>query len=298
LGAVPESLSSSRNTPAGSVSPRSADGSGAAELRLAVLWSLPTRHQTYLFEEVRKLCSGYLRRNRISDEEVTPLELVSEVWKKLLGSVSLETDRSLIVRPGDWSTDPDAPERDGRVVWLIAEIGGSEAIGHRCEDIQRERHGRSRPGLGRPLRQPVDEDAPEDTGMDPEGPDELQRIDTRRIWRGLLATAAVDFRPDDDVSMLLQLMADDTTILDDAPSGQWPVGLIVARLNDRPTSRRWSDDRVDNAKRRLMNWVERLRRRNRVDGTDLEGLFAGVARQLEVSDQQPPSRPIRPPRLN
>jgi hypothetical protein len=298
LGAVPESLSSSRITPAGSVSPRSADGSGAAELRLAVLWSLPTRHQTYLFEEVRKLCSGYLRRNRISDEEVTPLELVSEVWKKLLGSVSLETDRSLTVRPGEWSTDADAPERDGRVVWLIAEIGGSEAIGHRCEDIQRERHGRSKPGRGRTFGQLVDEDESEVIGVNPEGPDELQRIDTRRIWRGLLATAAVDFRPDDDVSMLLQLMANDPGILDDAPAGQWPVGLIVARLNDRPTSRRWSDDRVDNAKRRLMNWVERLRRRNRLDGTDLEGLFARVARQLEASDQQPLAHQIRPPRLN
>jgi hypothetical protein len=125
----------------------------------------------------------------------------------------------------------------------------------------------------------------------------LQRIDTGRIWRGLLATAAVDFRPDDDVSMLLQVMANDPTILDDAPSGQWPVGLIVARLNDLPTSRRWSDDSVDNAKRRLMNWVERLRKRNRLDGTDLEGLFAGVARQLEASDQQSPPHPICPPRL-
>jgi hypothetical protein len=243
------------------------------------------------------LCSGYLRRNRISDEEVTQLELVSEVWKKLLGSISLETDRSLSVRPGEWSTDPDTPERDGRVIWLIAEIGGSEAIGHRYEDIQRERHGRSRPGLGRPLQQPGDEES-EDTSVDSDGPGELQRIDTRRIWRGLLATAAIDFQSDDDVSMLLQLMADDPTILDDEPSGQWPVGLIVARLNDRPTSRRWSDDRVDNAKRRLMNWIERLRKRNRLDATDLEGLFARVARQLEVHDQQPPPHEIRPRQLN
>ena len=128
-------------------------------------------------------------------------------------------------------------------------------------------------------------------GVDPDEPGELQKIDTRRIWRGLLATAAVDFRPDDDVSMLLRLMADDPGILDDAPGGQWPVGLIVARLNDRPTSRRWSEDRVDNAKRRLMKWIERLRKRNRLDGTDLEGLFARVARHLEASDQQPPATP-------
>jgi hypothetical protein len=294
---VPESLSSSRNTPAGSVPPRSADGSGGAELRLAVLWSLPTKHQTYLFEEVRKLCSGYLRRNRISAEEVTPLELVSEVWKKLLGSVSLDTDSSLAVRPGEWSTDPSAPERDGRVIWLIAEIGGSEAIRHRHEDIQRERYGRSKDGRGRPIQQPGEEDESEEMGDQVE-PSELVKTDTRRIWRGLLATATIDFRPDDDVSTLLGLLAGDPDILDDSPGGQWPVRLIVARLNDRQTSGRWSEDRVDNAKRRLMKWIERLRRRNRLDGTDLEGLFAKVARQLEASDQQPPAHPIRPPRLN
>jgi hypothetical protein len=265
---------------------------------LAVLWSLPTGHQTYLFEEVRKLCSGYLRRNRISADDVTPLELVSEVWKKLLGSVSLETDGPLVVRADEWSTDPNAPERDGRVIWLIAEIGGSEAIGHRYEDIQRERHGRSKPGTGRPYQQPVDEDESEETGVEPDESRGLEKTDSRRIWRGLLATATIDFQPDDDVSMLLEVLADDPGILDGSPAGQWPVGLIAVRLNDRPTSRRWSEDRVDNAKRRLMNWIVRLRNRNRLDGTDLEGLFARVARQLEASERKPSSRQTRPPLMN
>jgi hypothetical protein len=286
-------LSSGRNTHGGSVPPRSADGGGSAELRLAVLWSLPMRHQTYVFEEVRKVCSGYLRRNRISAGEVTPLELVSEVWKKLLGSVSLETDRLPVVRPYEWSTDPNAPERDRRVIWLIAEIGGSEAIGHRYEDIQRERHG-SKPGLGRPYQQPDDEDELEETGLGPDEPGELQKTDGRRIWRGLLATAAVDFRPDDDVSSSLRLMADDPSILDDSSGGQWPVALIVARLNDQPSSRLWSEDRVDNAKRRLVNWIKRLRERNRLDGTDLEGLFARVARRLD-GERKPPPNQTRPP---
>jgi hypothetical protein len=295
---VPESPSSGRNTDGGSVPRRSADAGGGAELRLAVLWSLPIRHQTYLFEEVRKLCSGYLRRNRISAGEVEPLELVSEVWKKLLGSVSLEADRLPLVGAGEWSTDPNAPERDGRVIWLIAEIGGSEAIGHRYEDIQRERHGRPKPGRGRPNQQLGDEDESEETGVDPGEPGELQNTGSRRIWRGLLATAAVDFRPDDDVWTLLQLMAEDPGILDDSPGRKWPVSLIVARLNDRPTSRRWSEDRIDNAKRRLANWIERLRRRNRLDGTDLEGLFAAVARQLDASERKPPAHQTLPPRLN
>jgi hypothetical protein len=266
---------------------------------LAVLWSLPVRHQTYLFGEVRKLCSGSLRRNGIAADEVTPLELVSEVWKKLLGSVSLGTDHLPVIRPDEWSTDPNVPENDERVKWLIAEIGGHDALRHRYEDIQRERHGRSKAGRGRPYEQLGDEDGPEETGGDPdERGGELQQIDNRRVWRGLLATATVDFGPDDDVSTLLRLLADDPGILDDAPGGRWPVRLIVARLNDRSTSRRWSENHVDNAKRRLVNWIDSLRKRNRLDETDLEGLFARVARHLEASQRRPPAHQPRPQRLN
>jgi hypothetical protein len=294
---VPESFSSRRNTHAESVSPRSANGGGSAELRLAVLWSLPTKHQTYVFEEVRELCRGYLRRNRIGVDDVTPLELVSEVWKKLLGSISLEADRPLAIQPDEWSTDP-APERDGRVVWLIAEIGGSDAIGHRYEDVQRERHGRSKPGTGRPYQQPTDEDEPKGMEVEPDGPDGLEKADSRRIWQGLLATASNDFRSDDDVSVLLNLLADDPGILSESSDRQWPIRLIVARLNARSTSRRWSDDHVDNAKRRLMNWILRLKSRNRLDGTDLEAMFAKVARQLERGTQSRTPLKVRPPRFN
>jgi hypothetical protein len=122
----------------------------------------------------------------------------------------------------------------------------------------------------------------------------LQKTDGRRIWRGLLATAALDFRPDDDVSTLLWLLADDPGLLDDAPGGQWPFGVIVARLNDLPRSRAWSEDRVDNTKKRLLNWINRLRKRNRLDGTDLEGLFAKVARELEASERGPPNINLLP----
>jgi len=225
------------------------------------------------------------------------LELVSEVWKKLLGSVSLGTDRLPDVREEEWSADLNAPEDDGRVMWLIAEIGGPDALRHRYEDIQRERHGRSKAGRGRPYEQLDDKDEPGETGVDPE-PGQLQKTDNRRVWRGLLATATVDFGPDEDVSTLLRLLADDPGILDDAPGGRWPVRLIVARLNDRSTSRRWSEDHVDNAKRRLVNWIDSLRKRNRLDETDLEGLFARVARHLEASERQPPAHQPRPQRLN
>jgi hypothetical protein len=94
---------------------------------LAVVWSLPMGHQTYLFEEVCRLCSGYLRRNRISDADVTPPELVSEVWKKLLGSVSLDTDPLPVVRADEWSADPNAPEHDGRVICRFRSIADSHS---------------------------------------------------------------------------------------------------------------------------------------------------------------------------
>jgi hypothetical protein len=135
-------------------------------------------------------------------------------------------------------------------------------------------------------------------GVDPDQSRSLDETDSHRVWRGLLATAADDFRPDDEVTMLLNLLAADPGILDDSSSGQWPVRQIVARLNDQQTSHRWNENRVDNAKRRLMNWIERLRRRNRLDRTDLEALFAGVWRRLKESEREAPSQQNHPHRLN
>ena len=68
---------------------------------------------------------------------MTPKELVSEVWVKLLGTVTLDEEGLTPGIPANWSVNANAPERDGRVVWLIKEIGGSDAIGHRHEDILR-----------------------------------------------------------------------------------------------------------------------------------------------------------------
>ncbi len=111
------------------------------ELRLRVLCSLPQSHERYLFSEIQSLCSDYLRRNRIPAQEITTEELVSEVCLKLLGTVSQSNDEEMTLHPEDWSLD-DTPERDGRVVWLIREIGGWAAIAHRHTDILRNRFGR------------------------------------------------------------------------------------------------------------------------------------------------------------
>ena len=49
---------------------------------------------------------------------------------------------------------------------------------------------------------------------------------------------------------------------------------------------RWADDRVENARKRLLNWLQRLMRQNGLDATDLEAVFARVARH-QVQLQMP-----------
>jgi hypothetical protein len=280
---VPESGFSRRNGNGATVQ-SSANGIGGrtprGELRLQVLCSLPPMHQRYLFEEVRKLCRCYLGTRQNGASEVTTGELLSEVWQKLVSTVSVSDDE--YTEPSlPSSTDP-APERDARIMWLLREIGGAAALRHRYEDILRQRHGRMLPGQGRRTVQPRDEDdLPEiDSGSDAGDP--LERADASTILRGLLLTAELQFPPHDDVWMLLRVLEDDPAVLEDAPGNQWPIATMVGLLNGRFAPPPWSGDRVENAKRRLVNWVNRLKRRNGYDAVDLEGLFARVARQAET----------------
>jgi hypothetical protein len=213
---------------------------------------------------------------------VKPEELVSEIWLKLLGTVSLDNETPLL--SDEWSINPDAPERDGRVVWLIQEIGGSNAIAHRLEDISRQRYGRFQPDRGRRLVQLEDEDEPPETAFYPEEPNTLHHMDVHRIWRGLLITANLQFQAHDDVLMLLRVMEDAPDILETSTS-QWPIKRLVDSLNERFPPPSWTDDRVDNAKKRLVNWVKRFMQTNGLDSTDLEGLFARVARNREKGER-------------
>jgi hypothetical protein len=247
-------------------------------LRLRVLSSLPVLHQRYLFEEIRKRSARYLRSRRISGSEVNAQEMLSEVWKKLLSSVSVLGETASL--PFDESSiDLDAPDRDGRVVWLIEEIGGPEAMSHRYEDILRQRWGRSKDEVGRPIVQPDGDGKFELVGTT-EPPIEIGEV-ARLAWLGLNRLAKRRFPPDDDVSMLLQLFIETPDLFDEATRGQWPINDIVGKLNLLFPDPAWRVDRVENAKKRLMKWIERLKKDNGFDQIDLEAFLVRIAKESQ-----------------
>ena len=97
--------------------------------------------------------------------------------------------------------------------------------------------------------------------------------------------------------MLIRLMNDVRDILEDS-SSQWPVNRVVALLNQQFPPPTWTDRRVDNAKKRLLNWISRLMQKNGLDATDLEALFAGVARREDDSKRVPLTTLHRPKKTN
>ena len=234
------------------------------------------------------MCREFLRNRGVPSSEMTPEELLSEIWQKLLGTVSVGSGEAIDGDLAQVSIDPDVPERDGRVVWLVQEIGGAMAMAHRREDILRARFGRSSAGSGRPLVQPDGDSVFADIASDADAAGALEAADGRRVWRGLLAMIALEFAPGDDLSMLVQLLSEQPAVLQDSPGGQWPIMDIVNQLNKRFPPPAWTSERVDNAKRRLMNWIRRLKRKNGLDEVDLEALFARVAREQERGSAAPP----------
>jgi hypothetical protein len=107
----------------------------------------------------------------------------------------------------------------------------------------------------------------------------LGSADAVNTWRGVLITAERTFQADDDVCKLLRMLAKVPGVLEGSHGSRWPVGRLVTILNAEFSPPPWSDDRVENAKKRLLNWVQRLMRQNGLDATDLEAVFARVARQ-------------------
>jgi hypothetical protein len=308
-------------------------GHGMGELpvrgvtRLRVLNELPQQHRDYFCGEIRTMCSKFVASLGIPmpDRESETLELFSEIMAKLLGATSRraqhgtrppslnsddeKTESPLDDRdeddefpeapdalPTNWVIDNADPKKDGRVAWLIEEIGGRRAMSHRLEDMRRRRWGRWQESgyrevqisalqlgttadaadegetLGR-LADPSHslQDEPEDPHHD---------RDRRRVWTGLLALAEAQFKTNDDVSVLLRLLAYDGEV-QAAFGSEWPIRQIVHALNAAYPNPVWNDDRVDNAKKRLRNWIARIKRDQGLDATDLMALFARYARERE-----------------
>jgi hypothetical protein len=200
--------------------------------------------------------------------------LSSEAVAKLLGvsGIGMEGDPS--VNSGDevptkWAISDD-PERDERIAWLIDQVGGRHALKHRHEDIRRIRHGGKWRGYG--YRQ-VQLETEHVKGLSVQPDDPHHEEDVRKVWQGLLAMAVSEFNPGADVLHLLDLMARDAEVRADF-GAEWPVSQIVSALNLKHPIPPWNDDRVENAKKRLKNWIVRLKRIHGLDADALRDLFA------------------------
>jgi hypothetical protein len=284
LELVPELTPSRRDTPEDSAlhdpSLRGPDET-RGEVRLRVLTSLPILHQRYLFESIRQRCGRFLRNRRVPISEVSVEELASEIWKKLLGSISVREESSML--PFSQATEhPDRPEQDGRVIWLIEEVGGAEAISHRYEDVLRERFGRSEPYVGRRLVQTEEDD--DFAGYGVQDPPSETEATSNLAWLGLVKFAEERFPSNDDVSLILKMLVRFPDLLDSFSNGKWPISEMLLLLNEIHPQPSWHADRVDNAKRRLMAWISRLKQKNGLDQTDLEALFVRISRRSGNDD--------------
>jgi hypothetical protein len=249
--------------------------------RLRVFASLPRRHQEYFCAVVRQLCTNFVARvtgrGRSPDAAAEVRELSSEVMAKLFGAVRAEPLAGNQVEEAgaqDRMADDD-PKRDARVAWLIAQVGGPRALTHRYEDIRRRRFGGKWSEHGYRHVQ-LEPEHVEGLSVDPDDPN--YEADIRSAWLGLLALAKSEFRRDEDPAIVLDLMENDPEIQSGFDK-EWPIAAIVAALNRSHPTPSWNDDRVENAKRRLKNWIVRLMRNNGLDTTDLMDLLARHGRR-------------------
>lgn len=291
-GLVPESPISGRNRHRDSARVSSTEDRAArAQMRLRALCSLPPTHQLFLFEKIRTMCSLFLRNRRIPHTEVSSEELLSEIWAKLIGtSVLPDEESALDVLEQSEFTNSDTPSEDGRVVWLIEEIGGSTALAHRYSDVERRKFGRTRR-----MRQLDDEDE-NITDLSGYNDRDADTTDIQLVWRGLIVAANRQFAYPDDVSSLLKLMTDAPDLFDHSMGERWPVKQIVEVLTRHSSDQAWNDRRVENAKRRLMRWVQRLMQENSLDPIDMQAMFARIARRYD--DDREDNSSVQPKALS
>lgn len=320
VSAVPESVPSSRPLCAG-VSEWSDHSASRlinrGELRLSAWSELPESHRDEVCRQIRLRCEALIsslrvdRRQRRSEID----KLVSEVVAHLLRATCPRTKETIVDcdRP---AVHPDAPQelvsghsrpclpwfekgqinlyepaRDARVIWIVDDTCNRQALLHRYEDVRRRDRGGKWDGSGYPLVAVDDRTIEQLSGHYNPGEDEtdiLSEQDAQRAWQGLIRLAAHQFGVNDDVVALVQVLASDRETQESFGT-QWPIGMIVRALNaGRPTVP-WTDDRVENAKRRLGRFISRIKVANGLDATDLRALLARYARQPQLNNEQPRS---------
>ena len=178
------------------------------------------------------------------------------------------------------------PMRDARVIWVVEETCNRQALFHRYEDMRRRDRGGKWHGSGYPLVT-VDEQTMEQLSghYDPaeNEVDTLQLEESRRAWQGLVALVVKQFGDDDDVAALVRTLAEDGET-QDAFGSQWPIGKIAETLAKRQPGQTWTDDRVENAKRRLTKYVGKIKKTHGLDAVDLRALLVRYAREHERRD--------------
>jgi hypothetical protein len=312
----PESASAGRRTGTQFVGhrpePSNRPALTGAQLRLYAWTQLPDRHRNEVCRQIRMRCEAFVSSVRVerSQRKTEVDRLVSEVVAHLLRATSLpreDAESELPAMPihvpaqgqSEIGRDPSPPlpwlvsgrldqfepMRDARVIWVIEETCNRQALFHRHEDVRRRDRGGKWDGSGYPLVAVDDQTIEQLSGhYDPaeQGMDMLDAEDARQSWRGLAQLAEHHFGAEDDVVALIQVLAQDRETQDSFGS-QWPIGQIVRVLNAGRPAAAWSDDRVENAKRRLTKFIVKFKDDNGLDAVDLRALLARYARQRRVT---------------
>jgi|HubBroStandDraft_2_1064218.scaffolds.fasta_scaffold126240_1 hypothetical protein len=291
-------------------------GMTGAELRLYAWSELPESHRNEVCRQIRVRCESFISMVRVDRRQWRSEvdRLLSEVAAHLLRATSVRreeatTDHDMKAMankhsdpaqavlesrvPPPWLAkgrcDAGEPTRDARVIWVVEEICSRQALFHRYEDMRRRDGGGKWDGSGYPLVAVDNQTIEQLSGRyDPteDETDSLQARDSRRAWLGLVALVEHQFGPDDDVVALVKVLAEDRDT-QDSFSSQWPIGKITRALNKRQADDAWSDDRVDNAKRRLTKSIVKIKRTHGLDAVDLRALLVRYARECDPDAGRP-----------
>ena len=311
---TPESDVLSRPSHMGVTAPPSAppqfSGMSGSALRLAVWTELPEQRRREVCMQIRTRCEAFISSLRVEPgrRKYEVDQLLSEVVANLLRATSvrqadprMNEDRQVVgstdLPPCLAHPDPDkgSPNQEAQVKWLLDETCNRQALRHRYEDVRRRERGGKWDGSGYPLVAVDDQTLERLSGhYDPSNDHNgsLEAEDLRLAWVGLIQLVNHQFGPDDDVLALVNVLADDPDTQKSFGS-QWPVGTIVRALNSRQPGAVWTDDRVDNAKRRLIKFIAKFRQSNGLDAVELQAVLARLAREFYRANPEKAAR-LRP----